>query len=63
MTNDDLIGKTYRNGDGGSLYRVLRVCRQDNSFVAAVSLDGQIAATALADFVRSWLVEAPDEAT
>lgn len=54
--NDDLVGKVYRNGDGGMLYRVIRVCRHDSAFVAAQSINGDRSATALADFVRGWIV-------
>lgn len=54
--HSDLIGKTYRNGEGGViLYRVTSVDEEFPSLVHAENLTTGARVCALADFVRPYL--------
>jgi hypothetical protein len=53
--NDDLIGKVYRNGDGGRRYRVVAVDSDYPNLVKAERISDGASATAVAAFVRECL--------
>ena len=58
QTNDDLVGKTFRNGeDGTRLFKVKEVDREYPSLVAYEEPSTGISGIMLADFVRPHLVQ------
>lgn len=55
--NDDLIGKRYRNGEGGSLWEVTNTYADTSSIVGVRNVYSGRTESAIAAFLRTFLVD------